>query len=250
MLQPIVLYSSSNNVLRTETKQSDIKNGKDDLQKLIGDMKDTLQLVGGLGLAANQLGRNESICLVQLGEKLITMVNPFIVNSGGEKKISMAGCLSIPDVTIKVERDEIVSVKFVNPDNDWQEEEIRVEFPHSVIVQHEVDHLNGILMIDYISPMQNQLIQTKLKKINRGNANINYVGMVWRNSSRSWSLVGPFHKLVEYYNYHSTNNSLSDNGEINGIINESEIIVKQEEATQTQENPSGQITEHKIIKNA
>jgi hypothetical protein len=125
-----------------------------------------------------------------------------------------------------------------------------VEFPHSVIVQHEVDHLNGILMIDYISPMQNQLIQTKLKKINRGNANINYVGMVWRNSSRSWSLVGPFHKLVEYYNYHSTNNSLSDNGEINGIINESEIIVKQEEATQTQENPSGQITEHKIIKNA
>jgi peptide deformylase len=250
MLQPIVLYSSSNNVLRTETKQSDIKNGKDDLQKLIGDMKDTLQLVGGLGLAANQLGRNESICLVQLGEKLITMVNPFIVNSGGEKKISMEGCLSIPDVTIKVERDEIVSVKFVNPDNDWQEEEIRVEFPHSVIVQHEVDHLNGILMIDYISPMQNQLIQTKLKKINRGNANINYVGMVWRNSSRSWSLVGPFHKLVEYYNYHSTNNSLSDNGEINGIINESEIIVKQEEATQTQENPSGQITEHKIIKNA
>ena len=59
MLQPIVLYSSSNNVLRTETKQSDIKNDKENLQKLIGDMKDTLQSVGGLGLAANQLGRNE-----------------------------------------------------------------------------------------------------------------------------------------------------------------------------------------------
>jgi len=250
MLQPIVLYSSSNNVLRTKTKQSDIKNDKENLQKLIGDMKDTLQSVGGLGLAANQLGRNESVCLVQLGEKLITMVNPSIVNYGGEKKISIEGCLSIPDVAAKVERDEIVLVKFVNPDNDWQEEEIRVEFPYSVIVHHEVDHLNGILMIDYLSPMQKQLIQTKIKKIGRGNTNINYVGMVWRDSSRSWSLVGPFHKLVEFYNYHSTNNSFSDNGEINGIINESEIIVKQEEATQTEENPSGQITEHEVIKNA
>ena len=161
MLQPIVLYSSNHNILRTETKQSDIKSDKENLQKLIEDMKDTLQSVGGLGLAANQIGRNESVCLVQIGDTVITMVNPFITDSSGEKKISVEGCLSIPDVTAKVERDEIVSVKFINPDNDWQEEEIRVEFPNSVVVQHEVDHLNGILMIDYLTPMQKQLIQTK-----------------------------------------------------------------------------------------
>ena len=101
-----------------------------------------------------------------------------------------------------------------------------------------------------MSAQAKQLIQTKIKKIGRGNTNINYVGMVWRDSSRSWSLVGPFHKLVEFYNYHSTNNSFSDNGEINGIGNENEIIVNQEEGTQTEENPSGQITEHEVIKNA
>ena len=105
-------------------------------------------------------------------------------------------------------------------------------------------------MIDNLSPMQKNLIQTKLKKISRGNTDVNYVGMIWRESVKSWSLVGPFHKLVEYYNYHSTNNSFSDNGEINGIGNENEIIVNQEEGTQTEENPSGQITEHEVIKNA
>ena len=246
MLQPIVLYSSNHNILRTETKQSDIKSDKENLQKLIEDMKDTLQSVGGLGLAANQIGRNESVCLVQIGDTVITMVNPFITDSSGEKKISVEGCLSIPDVTAKVERDEIVSVKFINPDNDWREEEIRVEFPNSVVVQHEVDHLNGILMIDYLTPMQKQLIQTKLKKVGRGNADINYVGMVWRESVRSWSLVGPFHKLMEFYNYHSTDSSFSTNGEVDGISNESEIIGEQEEAMQTEENTPREITEHQI----
>ena len=250
MIQPIVLYSQNHKILKTKTKSSDIVRDKDDLQKLIEDMKDTLQSVGGLGLAANQIGRNESICLVQFGDELITMVNPIIIGRNGETKISIERCLSLPDITARVERDEIVSLKFINPDNNWQEEEIKIEFPNSVVIQHEIDHLNGKLMIDNLSPMQKNLIQTKLKKISRGNTDVNYVGMIWRESVKSWSLVGPFHKLVEYYNYHSTNNSFSDNGEINGIGNENEIIVNQEEGTQTEENPSGQITEHEVIKNA
>jgi peptide deformylase len=162
-------------------------------------MKDTLQSVGGLGLAANQLGRDESVCLVKLDDAVITMINPIITKRAGEQKTSIEGCLSLPDLTAKVERDEIISVKFINPDADWSEQEIQVEFPNSVVIQHEVDHLNGKLMIDDFSPMQKNLIQTKLKKISRGNANINYVGMIWRDSVRSWSLVGSYMKLMEFY---------------------------------------------------
>ena len=199
MVQPIVLYSSTHKILRTKTKQSNIQNDRENLEKLIGDMKDTLQSVGGLGLAANQLGRDESVCLVKLDDAVITMINPIITKRAGEQKTSIEGCLSLPDLTAKVERDEIISVKFINPDADWSEQEIQVEFPNSVVIQHEVDHLNGKLMIDDFSPMQKNLIQTKLKKISRGNANINYVGMIWRDSVRSWSLVGSYMKLMEFY---------------------------------------------------
>ena len=206
MIQPIVLYSSDHNVLRSKTKHSDVQNDKENLTKLIQDLKDTLESIGGLGIAANQIGRNESVCLVRFGEQTITMVNPIITETVGEKKISLEGCLSLPDLSAKVERDEIISVKFVNPDTEWQEEEIRVEFPNSVVVQHEVDHLNGKTMVDDLSPMQKNLISTKLKRIARGNVDINYVGMIWRQSQKSWSLVGSQFKLVEFYTQHLQNN--------------------------------------------
>ncbi len=170
-------------------------------------MKDTLESVGGLGLAANQLGRDESVCLVKLDDNLLTMVNPQITSRGGEKKTSVEGCLSLPDITSKVERDETISVKFINPDAEWSEQEIQVEFPNSVVVQHEVDHLQGKLMTDDLSPMQRNLIQTKLKKVARGNADVNYVGMIWRDSVKSWSLVGPYHKLMEFYSQFQTEES-------------------------------------------
>ena len=210
MIQPIVLYSSNHKILRTKTKQSNIETDRENLEKLIADMKDTLQSVGGLGLAANQLGRDESVCLVKLDDNVLTMVNPQITSRGGEKKTSIEGCLSLPDITAKVERDETISVKFINPDAEWSEQEIQVEFPNSVVIQHEVDHLNGKLMTDELSPMQRNLIQTKLKKVARGNTDVNYVGMIWRDSVRSWSLVGPYHKLMEFYSQFQKNEETSE----------------------------------------
>lgn len=210
MIQPIVLYSSNHRILRTKTKRSDIEKEKENLQKLIEDMKDTLQSIGGLGLAANQLGRDESVCLVKFGEQTITMINPVITGREGESKISIEGCLSLPDISAKVQRDEIISVKFTNPDNDWQEEELRVEFPNSVVVQHEVDHLNGKLMIDNLTPMEKNLIATKLKRVSRGNMDINYVGMIWRDAQKSWSLVGPYMKLMQFYSQFQSQEEKSD----------------------------------------
>ena len=244
MINPIVLYGG-HKILTTKTKVSDIED-KDNLNKLIQDMKDTLESVGGLGLAANQIGRNESVCLVKLDDNLITMINPVITERSEEDKISVEGCLSIPDVSAKVERSEKIKVKFVNPDWEWREQEIEVDFPNSVVIQHEVDHLNGILMTDYLTPFQRELIQTKLKKIARGNATINYVGMIWRSSHNSWALVGNYKKLMEFYSYNN-NTSFSTNGEVDGIISESEVIVGQEKETiEAKENTSREITEHKV----
>lgn len=247
MIQPIVLYSSSHNILRTKTKVSDIQNDRESLTKLISDMKETIQSVGGLGLAANQLGRNESVCLVKLGETLLTMINPQITYFSDEQSDSIEGCLSLPDLTVKVKRSNEITVTFVNPDNDWTEEAITVDFPNSVVVQHEMDHLNGKLMIDDLSPLQRNLIQTKMKKIARGNANINYVGMIWRDSQKSWSLVGPYHKLVEFYSYHSNNSSFT-NGDADG--SSTEINEGQEERRQAEENEAGKIKEHEVGENS
>lgn len=247
MIQPIVLYSSSHNILRTKTKASNIQEDRESLTKLIEDMKDTLGSVGGLGLAANQIGRNESVCLVKLGETLLTMVNPQITAYSDEKSDSVEGCLSLPDLTAKVKRSNSVTVKFVNPDKDWTEETISVDFPNSVVIQHEIDHLNGKLMVDELTPLQKNLIQTKMKKIARGNANINYVGMIWRDSQKSWSLVGPYHKLVEFYSYHSNNSSFT-NGDEDG--SSTETNEGQEEGREAEENKTGQIEEHEVSKNA
>ena len=199
MIQPIVLYSQSHNILNTKVSPVNLEEDKNPISSLISDMKETLSSVGGLGLAANQIGRNESVCLVNINGNIITMINPEIISHSDETKISIEGCLSIPDLSVKVNRYETVTVKFINPDFSWKEDEMSFEFPNSVVVQHEIDHLNGKIMIDELSPMQRNLIQTKLKRVSRGNIDINYVGMIWRDSQKSWSLVGPMHKLAEFY---------------------------------------------------
>ncbi len=204
MINPIVMYSSNHNVLKTKTKTSDIEQNKETLTKLITDLKETLDSVGGLGLAANQIGRDESVCIVRFDDSIVTMINPVITKTFGEDKISIEGCLSLPGVSTRVNRSENIEVKFINPDKNWEEETIEVQFPNSVIVQHEVDHLNGKLMIDDLSAFERSLISTKLKRISRGNAEINYVGMIWRDSQKSWSLVGPYMKLLEFYNQTSS----------------------------------------------
>lgn len=199
------MYSSNHNVLKTKTKTSDVEQNKETLNKLITDLKDTLNSVGGLGLAANQIGRDESVCIVKFGDSIVTMINPVITKTFGEDKISIEGCLSLPGVTARVNRSENIEVTYINPDKNWVEETIEVQFPNSVIVQHEVDHLNGKLMIDDLSSFERNLISTKLKRISRGNTEINYVGMIWRASQKSWSLVGPYMKLIEFYNQSQEN---------------------------------------------
>lgn len=206
MVQPIILYSKSHNVLTTPVKLVTTEEDHKESISLIQDLKDTLESVGGLGLAANQIGRNLSICVCKIGESIITMINPSYEPCPqplGEDvtEISEEACLSLPDVVVKIPRYKDIYVSFVNPDADWEYQSMFMEFPNSVIAQHEIDHLNGIINIDYLTPLQINLLGNKLKRIARGNVPINYVGMIWKENKRSWNLIGSHLKLLEFYSY-------------------------------------------------
>lgn len=242
MIQAIVLHNKHHNILSTPPRKVDIATEKDDVIALVKDMTDTMEAAGGLGLAANQIGRNLSVCICKINDTLVPMVNPEIIEATGNDEISEEGCLSLPDVIVRVLRKETVKVKFIDPTN-WIETEMVIDFPYSVVPQHEIDHLNGKLIIDYMTPMQRDLARTKLKRIARGNMPINYVGMVWRESKRSWALVGNYAQLLRFYSeqtqakqQQANLDKITDSAETNiitiGEANGTSEVNTQEEATQ------------------
>lgn len=190
MIQPIVLYSSNKtSILRNQTHLVDVEIDKEQTENLIQDLKDTLEHVGGLGLAANQIAISKRVCICKINNDIISMINPTVTPIGSKDEDSLEGCLSIPDTIIKVKRYKSVKVHYINQDN-WLDKEIIINFPQSVVVQHEVDHLDGKLITDNLTPMEMSLISTKLKRISRGTLPINYVGLIWKDSKKTWQLVG------------------------------------------------------------
>ncbi|MFA6549872.1 MAG: peptide deformylase [Candidatus Gracilibacteria bacterium] len=142
-----ILTGADNKILRT--KSVEVKHVTK-IAKLIKDMKDTLD-AKDLGLAAPQVGENVRICLVRLNastknEALVLMINPEIIGMGKEKEIGEEGCLSLPGLWINVERAKKITVKFLDAKN--KEQILMLERLNARVVQHEIDHLDGILMVD------------------------------------------------------------------------------------------------------
>ncbi|HBB03098.1 MAG: formylmethionine deformylase, peptide deformylase [Candidatus Peregrinibacteria bacterium GW2011_GWF2_38_29] len=142
-----ILTGTDNKILRT--KSVEIKPATK-LTKLIKDMKDTLD-EKDLGLAAPQVGENVRMCLIRLNpstksETLVFMINPKITEMGREKEIGEEGCLSLPGIWVNVERAKNITVKFL--DTKGKEQILMLERLNARIIQHEVDHLDGILMVD------------------------------------------------------------------------------------------------------
>ncbi|MBI1822033.1 MAG: peptide deformylase [Nitrospirae bacterium] len=152
-------------ILREKTRQVDNADGA--LQKLIDDMVETLYLVPGLGVAAPQVGKSLRLFVYDMtlreGEtqKLTALVNPEIIESEGEI-IEEEGCLSIPDYWEKVKRAARVMVKGV--DRYGKEVRFEAEGLHARLIQHEMDHLNGVLMLDHLSSLKRNILLRKLKK--------------------------------------------------------------------------------------
>jgi peptide deformylase len=136
---------------------------RDFIDQLIIDMREN----DGVGLAAPQVGRSVQVAVVDVsgGEQdAVVLINPLIVWSSEEQEDDEEGCLSVPDIRLKVNRPAAVSVVARNRSGD----EVRIEQAEGFFaraLQHEIDHLNGILFIDRVAPIYRQLVAGKLKKL-------------------------------------------------------------------------------------
>jgi peptide deformylase len=152
-------------VLRREAKEVADINGK--LQRLIDDMTETMYAAPGLGLAANQVGELQRLIVFDVSHKdnkarkPQVVLNPCIVDQEGDM-VYEEGCLSVPDLSAEVQRHAKVLVKGL--DREGKPIEITGEGLLAVVLQHEIDHLNGILFIDHISRLKRGLYLRRLKK--------------------------------------------------------------------------------------
>ena len=142
----------------------------DEIRRLIDDMAETMYEAPGVGLAAPQIGRSVRVIVLDVNSKeeekreLICLINPEIIEQTGET-VWEEGCLSVPDYTADVRRAERVVVKGL--DRNGKEEVIVGEGFLSIVFQHEIDHLNGVLFIDRLGLIKRDLIRRKLKKLAR-----------------------------------------------------------------------------------
>lgn len=136
----------------------------DDLKTLAADMAETMYAAHGVGLAAIQVNVQKRIIVIDVSEErnaLRVLVNPEVLESSMPEKYE-EGCLSVPGIYAPVERPHVIRFRYQNLEGEWQEE--NAEDLLAVCVQHEIDHLNGKVFVDYLSKLKQSRIKNKLLK--------------------------------------------------------------------------------------
>ncbi|MDA0793695.1 MAG: peptide deformylase [Bacteroidetes bacterium] len=194
MIRPIVAYGTP--VLKTKAKEID-QNTKE-LSALIEDMWETMYASNGVGLAAPQIGLPIRLFVIdaapfaadeELDPKEIeeleafkrVFINPVLLKEEGEKWDFNEGCLSIPDVREDVERHENITIEFL--DENFKPQTLQLEGLCARVVQHEYDHIEGILFTDHLSPLKKRLLKNKLNAISKGAIHVDYP-MKFSNQSK------------------------------------------------------------------
>jgi len=176
MIYPIVMYGDS--VLRK--KALDIEKGTN-LSTLIEDMFETMYAAKGIGLAAPQIGKSIRLFVVD-GSPLDeepdmenfkkAFINPEIVSESGEPWPFEEGCLSIPNIRENVMRKEKLRITYF--DEQWNRKEEEYDGMKARIIQHEYDHIEGKLFIDYLAPLKKRMLKGKLNDISKGEVETEY----------------------------------------------------------------------------
>lgn len=176
MIYPIVLYGDP--VLRQPT--AEITHGAD-LKELIRDMFETMEHAQGIGLAAPQIGKSIRLFVVD-GTGLEdepgmegfrkAFVNPTLLEELGNDWEFEEGCLSIPNIREPVSRKEKLRIRYY--DEDWNLHEEEYDGMKARIIQHEYDHIEGKLFIDYLTPLKKRLLKGKLSDISKGKVETEY----------------------------------------------------------------------------
>ncbi len=139
------------------------------IDALIDDMRETMHGAAGVGLAAPQVGESLRLCLIDLSagrrpEQLLVLINPDVLERDG-LQLKEEGCLSVPGIEATVPRPLRLTVRALDRDGDVRE--IRAEGLLARAIQHEVDHLNGIMFIDRLRPMYRWTITRRINRLRR-----------------------------------------------------------------------------------
>ena len=158
-------------VLRKEAKP--VERVDADLRRLMDDMLLTMYDAPGIGLAAPQIGISRRLIVMdpakdEAPKTPLIMVNPEILARSEEIRVHEEGCLSIPDFTAEIERPAKTLVAYI--DREGRKQEAELEGIWSTLVQHEIDHLNGVLFIDYLSRLKRDMVVRKFTKQKRTGA--------------------------------------------------------------------------------
>lgn len=176
MIYPIVMYGDP--VLRQRAK--DIDAGTD-LKPLIADMFETMHGANGIGLAAPQIGKSIRLFIVDgtsledepgMEDFKKTFINPVILKEIGTPWEFEEGCLSIPNIREKVSRKEKLTIRYY--DEDWSLHEEEYDGMKARIIQHEYDHIEGKMFVDYLPALKKRLLKGKLADISKGKVDTEY----------------------------------------------------------------------------
>jgi len=158
---------------RLRQKAAPVETVDDEVRQIIADMAATMYAAPGMGLASVQVGIYKRIIIYDISgpednPKLEVLINPEIVESEGTQLSESEGCLSVPDFRSDVKRFARVKVEAL--DRDGQPVEIDTDGLHAIVLQHEIDHLDGVLFIDKISALKREMYKRKVKKALKKNS--------------------------------------------------------------------------------
>lgn len=172
MIYPIVIYGSQ--ILRNESE--DITPDYPELKKLIDDMWTTLAEAEGVGLAAPQIGKNIRLFIVDctpwgeddptLADYRKVFINPEIYEESEETSLFEEGCLSLPGLHENVRRPVSIRMRYL--DENFEEHDEEFTGKPARVIQHEYDHIEGMVFTDHLTPLRRNLIKNKLQKMARG----------------------------------------------------------------------------------
>jgi len=178
MILSVVAYG--NGVLKKKAEQ--VEKNYEGLHELIDNMWQTMYGAQGVGLAAPQIGVSKRIFIVDTKQTLDeeeegegikkAFINPIMLSEDGEYWSYEEGCLSIPNIRGDVERQETIRIRYY--DEDFNVHEDVFDGLNARVIQHEYDHLEGILFIDKIKPLKRRLLKRKLENIKKGTITVEY----------------------------------------------------------------------------
>ena len=193
MILPIVGYGDP--ILKK--RATDVDKNYPDLKLLIKDMYETMYHASGVGLAAPQIGNGIRLFIIDTSAfdneefesnsgfktKSVkkTFINPEIINESGDLKLFEEGCLSIPNIRENINRKSEIKIKY--QDENFNIHEDSFDGIVARVIQHEYDHLEGVLFTDKISPFKKKLIKGKLKNIMTGKVPVDYVMNFFKSQS-------------------------------------------------------------------